>query len=212
MTSHDRLIADVAKAILVPIGFQQKGRSRVWLLDHGWWLTVVEFQPSAWAKGSGLNVAAHWLWIDQAHLSFDYFEYSEKFIEYASDAQFEPEVTRLAQAAAREANRLQQIFTSIEAAATVLAAEERALPDTAQGSWSAYNAGMAMALSGQTDDAADMFSSVRDERVRPAVGRAENLLSDPLKLRRTVEVLMSEHRSALGLMPRRQEGDALKVR
>lgn len=165
---------------------------------------MVEFQPSAWAKGSGLNVAAHWLWIEQPHLSFDYFDYSETFIEYASDAQFEPEVTRLAQAAAHEANRLQQIFTNMKAAAAVLVAEERALPDTAQGSWSAYNAGMTMALSGETDDAADMFKSVRDERVRPAVARVENFLSDPVKLRRTVEGLMSKHRSALGLMPRRQ--------
>ncbi|TIM31588.1 MAG: hypothetical protein E5Y63_06095 [Mesorhizobium sp.] len=166
-------------------------------------MTVVEFQPSAWAKGSGLNVSAHWLWIDQAHLSFDFFECSETFIEYASDAQFEPVATRLAQSAAQEATRLQRIFTSIETVATVLAAEQRELPYKAQGSWSAYNAGMAMALSGQTDEAAALFESVRDERVRPAVARVEKLLSDPVEFRREADNLIAVHRNVLALAPRR---------
>ncbi|MCF6113361.1 hypothetical protein [Mesorhizobium muleiense] len=199
---HDKLIAGAAKKILAPLGFRRKGRSRVWLLDHNWWLTVVEFQPSGWAKGSGLNVAAHWLWIEQDHLSFDYFKRSEPFIEYSSDAQFEPEVTRLAQSAAQEANRLDQTFTSIEATATVLAIEERGLPEQAQGSWSAYDAGMAMALSGRTDDAAALFNSVRDERVRPAVARVEKLLSDPVEFRREADNLVAVHRKGLCLAPR----------
>lgn len=58
---HDKIIAEAAKAALRSLGFQRKGRSRTWLADHGWWLTIVEFQPSAWSKGSYLNVAAHWL-------------------------------------------------------------------------------------------------------------------------------------------------------
>lgn len=201
MDAHNKLIAGAANKILGPLGFRRKGRSRIWLLDHGWWLTVVEFQPSAWAKGSGLNTAAHWLWIEQDHLSFDYFECSETFIEYASDAQFEPEVTRLAQSAACETSRLQQTFTTIEAAATVLAAAEREHPYEAQGSWTAYHAGMAMALSGRTDDAAVLLKSVRDERVRQALARVEDFLSDPVTLRRTVDNLISEHRSVLGLVP-----------
>ena len=201
MSSHNKLIADVANKILGPLGFRRKGRSRIWLRDHGWWLTVAEFQPSAWAKGSGLNTAAHWLWIEQDYLSFDYFECSETFIEYASDAQFEREVMRLAQSATCEASRLQQTFPTIEAAATVLAAVERELPYEARGSWAAYHAGMAMALSGRTDDAAVLFNSVRDERVRRALARVEEFLSDPVTLRRTVDKLISEHRSVLGLAP-----------
>jgi hypothetical protein len=199
---HDKLIAGAAKKILAPLGFSRKGRSRVWLWDHGWWVTVVEFQPSGWAKGSGLNVAAHWLWIEQDHLSFDYFKRSEPFIEYSSDAQFEPEATRLADSAAHEANRLDQTFTSNEAAAAVLAAEERELSYKLQGSWSAYDAGMAMALSGQTDEAAALFKSVRDERVRPAVARVEKLLSDPVEFRREADNLIAAHRNVLGLAPR----------
>jgi hypothetical protein len=35
----------------------QKGRSRIWLDDHGWWIAVVEFQPSDWARRSRGKVA-----------------------------------------------------------------------------------------------------------------------------------------------------------
>lgn len=54
-----------------PIGCVQKGRSRTWLDDHGWWVGVVEFQPHAWARGSFLNVGAAWLWYEQDFWSFD---------------------------------------------------------------------------------------------------------------------------------------------
>jgi hypothetical protein len=54
-----QIIAAAARRALAPVGFWRKGRSRVWLSDHGFWLTVVEFQPSGFGKGSYLNVAAH---------------------------------------------------------------------------------------------------------------------------------------------------------
>src|SRR5256885_11111558 len=56
---HSKLITAAAREILRPLGLFQKGRSRVWLDDQGWWLGVVEFQPSDWSKGSYLNVGAN---------------------------------------------------------------------------------------------------------------------------------------------------------
>ncbi len=68
---HNRDIATAARATLRPIGCVQKGRSRTWLDDRGWWIAVVEFQPSGWSKGSYLNVAACFLWSEKDYLSFD---------------------------------------------------------------------------------------------------------------------------------------------
>jgi len=62
MREHDRIICDVAKSILAPAGLFQKGRSRIWLEDNGYYLTVVEFQPSGYSRGSFLNVAVCFLW------------------------------------------------------------------------------------------------------------------------------------------------------
>jgi hypothetical protein len=70
--SYDACIAEAAKRRLRPIGFLRKGRSRIWLSDHGWWVAVAEFQAGGWKKGSYLNVAAHWLWSSSGHISFDY--------------------------------------------------------------------------------------------------------------------------------------------
>jgi hypothetical protein len=68
---HNRLLISAAKAELLPIGCAQKGRSRTWLDDHEWWVGVVEFQPSAWSKGSYLNVGVCWLWYEKDYYSFD---------------------------------------------------------------------------------------------------------------------------------------------
>jgi hypothetical protein len=57
-----KVIAEVAKQVLAPLGVKRKGRSRTWLDDHGWWLGIVEFQPSSWGAGSYLNVGPEFLW------------------------------------------------------------------------------------------------------------------------------------------------------
>ena len=73
MEPHQKVINAVAKATLAPHGFFRKGSSRIWLQDNGWYLTVVEFQPSAWDKGTYLNVSVHFLWDEKDYLSYDYY-------------------------------------------------------------------------------------------------------------------------------------------
>src|SRR5436309_1568598 len=69
---HTKLLTAAARSVLRPLGLQQRGRSRLWLDDHGWWVVVVEFQPSGWSIGSYLNVGAMWLWFEKDYISFDY--------------------------------------------------------------------------------------------------------------------------------------------
>ena len=70
---HNKLIKQAVNASLKPHGLFQKGSSRVWIEDNGWYLTVVEFQPSAWDKGTYLNVSVHFLWDEKDYLSYDYY-------------------------------------------------------------------------------------------------------------------------------------------
>lgn len=58
----DKIIIKAAREVLRPEGLFQKGTSRIWLDDQGWFLTVVEFQPSSWSQGAYLNVALSFLW------------------------------------------------------------------------------------------------------------------------------------------------------
>ena len=69
---HNKIITKAAREILKPSGLFQKGSSRTWIDDNGWFLTVVEFQPSGWDKGSYLNIAVNFLWCNKDYLSFDF--------------------------------------------------------------------------------------------------------------------------------------------
>jgi hypothetical protein len=68
---HNKIIAAKAREVLAPIGMVRKGRSRTWLADRAWWLGIVEFQPSAWSRGTYLNVSLMWLWQPIGYLTFE---------------------------------------------------------------------------------------------------------------------------------------------
>ena len=59
---HNKIIRDTANSVLKQKGLFQKGTSRVWVDDNGWFLTQIEFQPSGWDSGAYLNVAISFLW------------------------------------------------------------------------------------------------------------------------------------------------------
>lgn len=205
---HDKIIANAAKATLRPLGFQRKGQSRLWFLDHSWWLAVVEFQPSSWSKGSYLNVAAHWLWMDMGTISFDFGGRLEGFEEYASDEQFAVAMARLAVSAAEEARRLATMLNSLADTAEVLLEQARTETLlTAHPGWMAYNAGVAAGLTGRTDDAAEMFGRVLNSSADKSsvlhlkAERMSNLAPDAAKLRQEAASTIAKQRETLRLAP-----------
>ena len=98
---HNKLINQAARTVLKPLGLFQKGSSRVWIDDNDWFLTIVEFQSSAWGRGSYLNVSIHYLWSGQDWFSFDYGHREQAFVEFQdSEAVFLAEMTAMAEKAA----------------------------------------------------------------------------------------------------------------
>lgn len=183
---HNRLVAQAAKQVLSPLGLRQKGRSRTWLDDPGWWLGVVEFQPSAWSRGTYLNVGAMWLWRrdkDDIYFALSHRIDDVRFVEYESDEQFLPDVREVAVRAAEEVTRLRGRIGGFMDVAHALweDAEE-------WGSWAAFDAAVALGLAGEARRAASMFGRVvatDDDRdwwlaVREDAARlAEVVVSDP---------------------------------
>ena len=116
---HDQIIKQLCKDTLLPLGVFQKGTSRIYIDDNGYFFTVLEFQPSAYAKGTYLNTALHFLWNERDHISFD-FPFGadirvKKFVEYQNDEQFTHEVTKYVQEAAKQVmfyRKLQDIETA----------------------------------------------------------------------------------------------------
>lgn len=76
MEQHNKIINTVAKQYLAPEGLFRVGSSRTWIDDNSYFLTIVEFQSSGYARGTYLNVGINFMW-DKSKglnetLSFDY--------------------------------------------------------------------------------------------------------------------------------------------
>jgi hypothetical protein len=104
---HNKIINNAAKEILEPIGVFQKGQSRIWIDDNGWFLTIIDFQPSGWSKGAYLNVGMHFLWTKKEYFSFDFsFDVGTRvhgYVEYTgNDLEFYNEIIGLSKIAEKE--------------------------------------------------------------------------------------------------------------
>ncbi|MET0069529.1 MAG: hypothetical protein ABW096_05770 [Candidatus Thiodiazotropha sp.] len=156
---HSKILNKVAREVLKPIGVKQKGRSRTWLDDQGWWVTVIEFQPSRWSKGSYLNVGVNWQWYPNDYFSFDLGYREENYIEYKSGEQFEPEALKLSQAALGKVEEYREALRNIEAAKQHLL---RAIEGQRFTFWGEFHCGMICAIAGDLERALSYFDQVLD--------------------------------------------------
>ncbi|HEY1371668.1 MAG TPA: hypothetical protein VGH50_04300 [Candidatus Binatia bacterium] len=162
----------MAKQILQPVGFTQRGRSRLWFADNGWWLVLVEFQPSSWSRGTYLNVAAKFLWSGDGVFSFDFSFGSSRigtFCEFVDEKQFSVEVRRLAESAAKEAQRFHREFATMEAMADNLGTHVLSNP------WGLYHAAAAAILAGRTEKARTFWAQLENNLQEETTEWAKNL-------------------------------------
>lgn len=104
-----RIITSAARESLKPLGLAQRGRSRLWIDDHEWWLGVVEFTPPRIA-GSGLYVGAMWLWHDVDHLAFHVDAVRVGSELFRTEDQFTRVALELSQQAATSVTALRERF------------------------------------------------------------------------------------------------------
>src|SRR5437763_5726701 len=171
---HSRILAAAARKALTPLGFWRKGHSRTWLADRGFWLCVVEFQPSGFSKGSYLNVSAHWLWgATPDILSFDYMLIRRKpWIAFSDPAQFSPLADDLAEQAARESQELNSKIGNIVNLASLLRTQEALYEEQGRGGgWPAFHTAIAMGLSGDIAATRKLLESAHTTIHRPDLQR-----------------------------------------
>lgn len=94
----NKIIKKLCKEIF-PSDVFQKGNSRVYLDDNGYYFTMIEFQPYTLRKGTFLNVGLSFFFDKSDVLSFSYSYHDKcrigkKFIEYKNDEQFEKDVRK----------------------------------------------------------------------------------------------------------------------
>lgn len=157
---HSKIINKAAREVLKPLGVKRKGQSRIWLDDNGWWVLVVEFQPSSWSQGTYLNVGVNWLWHPKEYFSFDLGYREERFIEYKSDAQFEAKSRELAMVAKSKVQEMRNNLANLQAAKTYLIGAYSEVPRTI---WNQFHQGMICAMVGSTDEAILYFTKVIED-------------------------------------------------
>ncbi len=111
---HSKIINKVAKQILKPHGFEQKGQSRIWYDDQGLYTTVVEFQPHKFAHGAFLNVGVNFHWFEKEYTSFDIGYRELGFEKFETAEQFTSKIEDMVNLALEKALSYRQLLVSLE--------------------------------------------------------------------------------------------------
>ena len=151
---HSRLLRDAARQFLSPLGVKQKGRSRTWLDDNGWWLCIVEFQPSGFTRGSYLNVGCMWLWREKDYFSFDEGYRVENFVGFKNPDQFATSAENMARRAATEVERYRSLFSNVSDVAN------HYMNSTSTEFWRSFHGAVACGAVGQHTVSRQLFEQV----------------------------------------------------
>lgn len=204
--NHNTLIARAARNTLRPIGCIQKGQTRTWLDDHQWWVTVVEFQPSAWSKGTYLNVGACWLWYPKDYLSFDDGYRVDSFTSAENLEDFERVVEDVVARARQEVLHFRERFSTLHAVAEYLKSKEIRSIDI----WGHYHAGVSSGLAGRQSESERRFRSAlaveeRDvewvHNLKTECDRLLSLVNEPPAFRNYISSVVAVNRAAFKLKP-----------
>jgi hypothetical protein len=203
-----KLINRAARERLKPLGLTQKGQSRLWLDDHGWWVLGVDFESFAYAQGARLVVFADFMWHGR-----DYVAYSVGGRVTADGRElacrFEDEDT-FAGCAAMLAERAVVEITSLRAEFPSLRSWADHLDGTAGNDfWLQFDAGTAAGLTGDADRARRWLARVigtDDDRDWAVTARREaqalsDLAGDTGEFTASVRERARAMRGNLGLPP-----------
>jgi len=203
---HNAMVRAAAQASLGPLGLSQKGRSRLWVDDHGWWLIAVEFQPSGSSKGTYCNIGYSHLWLERDHLAFEDFERISidggELLRFdpATPEAFSTQVQALANAAAGAVDARREAHGDGPVALQRLAQRRGDIYDD-------YHAAAAAGLVGNralADQAFDRVASAEDPRqwvaeVKQTTARLAALLDAPSEFAEELAHRVKRTRDALGL-------------
>lgn len=109
----NKLLKSFANDRLKPYGFVQKGQSRSFHCDKEWFTFVIEFQPSAWSKGSYLNVGLDFHFYPRENFAYSYVKRVSDFIEFTEEDQFVKVVHQLCDQAIKQFQLLERNFKDI---------------------------------------------------------------------------------------------------
>lgn len=199
-----QLVMIAAREALHPLGVRQRGRSRVWLDDRGWWLGVIEFCAGS-SEGTFLNIGGMWLWQPGGHLRFDFGGRVGGFERFVNPDQFAEDMRGVAGRAAAIVGENRERFSDIRTTADCLLAQE-----LRRGCfWDNFHAAIAAALVGDVVESGRRFAAVSaEDPVAPWMNEAQrtardlgDLAADTDAFRRWAATAVARSRDQLKLTP-----------
>jgi hypothetical protein len=199
---HGRLIAAAAEVALAPLNCRRIGQSRSWISDQRSWVIMIEFQPSAWEKGTYLNVWPQWLWLrlGAGHMNLRVGD----FIAFKSAEQFTPLVEDLAAQAAQRVVELRNEFRTLCHISRFLTGR---INDNC---FRIYAAAVTAGLAGDTAAARRLFNRIQMLdvgnyapwiEVQTESAMLAAVLDEPAQYRATALATIEEFRRRLRLLP-----------
>lgn len=198
---YEKIIGKTTRDVLRPAGFSQKGASRFWYLDCGWYACFAEFQPYSGRQGTTLNFGVSWLWYPREHWTLDIFNRAERFFDYKDDDSFRLEVLSLSNQAVEYCS---QTRATINTPADAYAFVENHKKKT---DWHAFNLAVLAGLSGQPDTAQSLFDAAYlpqtqiawEEERNEIIGLLKNQLTNRQSFERCISERIIEARALLKL-------------
>ena len=141
---HSIIIQKIVGQILSPNGLEQKGKTRTWQDDHGWFTIMVEFQPFKDRQGTGLNVGVDFNWYIKDYPSYSLGGREQDLIVFINEKQFTGEITRLTQMALEKVNLYRQALTDLESSRQFILKQEF----KSENLWGSYHKGVISGLTG----------------------------------------------------------------
>ena len=172
---YQKIISETTREILRPAGLSQKGTSRFWYLDCGWYACFAEFQPFSGRQGTTLNFGLSWLWYPKEHWTFDVSNRVEGFYEYDEDESFRSAVLALSNQVVEYCT---QTRSAINTPADAYAFVENHKKKT---DWHAFNLAVLAGLAGQTDTAQSLFDIAHAPQAKTAWEKERNKVIEVLK-------------------------------
>lgn len=209
---HGKLIAAAAKAALLPLGCRRKGQSRCWSSDERFWYIFIEFQPSAWSKGTYINVGPIWLFLRP--WGGEVTRRLGNYIEFESVEQFGPLIEQAAKLVAAEVIALRTKFRTP-------ADIHRFFTGNLSWSGNVYRAAITGSLVGDFALARQLFAQIKQldptrhglqlRNIQAECAKLAALLDDPVAYRSAILEKIAARRQASGLPPDPQCLDSLQL-
>lgn len=200
LPEHSKIINSIARKILKPIGLVQKGNSRTWLDDHGWYTIIVEFQPYSYRQGTFLNVGANFHWRKEDYWSFDIGHRESDFVNFENAEQFTTEFENLAGFA------LDKILFYRKALSNINAAKDTILNHkfTSEELWGSYHKGIICGLTNDLTELHKYFDKLLafEDRapfipeVKSEVTRLKVIALDPNSFKEEIRQIIKRTREA----------------